>query len=55
MDLYDLALSMPMLGFWDGDYVSQLLYVWYYVGVKSSFHHAREECEVQEGLCVLGA
>ena len=31
--------------FWDGDYVSQLLYVWYYVGVKSSFQHAREECE----------
>ena len=27
------------------DYVSQLPYVWYYVGVKSSFQHAREECE----------
>ena len=24
------------VGFWDGDYVSQLPYVWYYVGVKSS-------------------
>ena len=32
-------------GFWDGDYVRQLLYVWYYVVVKSSFQHAREECE----------
>ena len=30
---------------WDGDYVSQLPYVWYYVGVKSSFQHAPEECE----------
>ena len=29
----------------DGDYVSQLPYVCYYVGVKSSFQHAREECE----------
>ena len=29
---------------WDGDYVSQLPYV-YYVGVKSSFQHAREEFE----------
>ena len=28
-----------------GDYVSQLPYVWYYVGVKNSFQHAREECE----------
>ena len=28
----------------DGDYVSQLLYVWYYVGVMSSFQHARVEC-----------
>ena len=32
------------VGFWDGDYVSQLPYVWYYVGVKSSFQHARVEC-----------
>ena len=31
--------------FWDGDYVSQLPYVWYYVGVKSSFQHDREEYE----------
>ena len=30
--------------FWDGDYVSQLPYVWYYVGV-SSFKPTREECE----------
>ena len=31
--------------FWDGDYVNQLPYVWYYVGVKSRFQYAREECE----------
>ena len=36
---------LGFVGFWDGDYVSQLPYVWYYVGVKSSFQHAREECE----------
>ena len=29
----------------DRDYVSQLPYVWYYVGVKSSSQHAREEYE----------
>ena len=29
----------------DGDYVSQLPYVWYFVGVKSAFQHAREGCE----------
>ena len=28
------------IGFWNEDYVSQLPYVWYYVGVKSSFQHA---------------
>ena len=33
------------VGFWDKDYVSQLPYVWYFVGVQSSFQHAREECE----------
>ena len=32
-----------LVGFWDGDYVSQLPYVWYCVGVKSSFKHVREE------------
>ena len=33
----------------DGDYVSQFPYVWYYVGVKSSFQHAREEGESKRG------
>ena len=44
MGLYEVPLSMSV-GFWDGDYVSQLPYVWYYVGDKSSFQQAREECE----------
>ena len=33
------------VGFWDRDYVSQLPCVRYYVFVKSSFKHTREECE----------
>ena len=37
------VLVYVFVGFWDGDYVSQLPYVWYYVGVKSSFQHAREK------------
>ena len=45
MGLYEVSLSMSLLGFWDLDYVRQLPYVWYYVGLKSSFQHAREECE----------
>ena len=49
--------SLCLCWFWDGDYVSQLPYVWNYVGVESSFQHVREEwiMRVQEGLCVLGA
>ena len=35
MGLYDVPFVY--VGFLDGDYVSQLPYVWYYVGVKSSF------------------
>ena len=42
MGLYEVPLSV-LFGFWDEDYVCQLPYVWYYVGVKSSFQHAREE------------
>ena len=37
MSLHEVPLSMSL--FWDGNYVSQLPYVWYYVGVKSSFKH----------------
>ena len=38
-------MSCVFVWFWDRDYVSQLLCVRYYVFVKSSFKHAREECE----------
>ena len=40
MGLYEVPLTMSLLGFW------------YYVGVKSSFHHAREECESKRA-CVF--
>ena len=33
------------VGFWDRDYVSQPPCVRYYVFVKSSFKHTRDECE----------
>ena len=39
--LYEVPLSV----FGDRDYVSQLPCVRYYVFVKSSFKHTREECE----------
>ena len=39
------ALVCVFVGFWDTDYVSQLPCVRYYVFVKSSFKHTREECE----------
>ena len=45
MGLYEVTLSMSLLDFGVGEYVSQLPYVWYYVGVTSSFQHPREECE----------
>ena len=40
MGLYEVPLSVSLL-----HYVSQLPCVWYYVFVKSSFKHTREECE----------
>ena len=45
MGLYEVPLSVFLLGFGIGDYVSQLPCVGYYVFVKSSFKHTREECE----------
>ena len=33
MGLYEVPLSMSLLGCGMGNYVSQLPYVWYYVGV----------------------
>ena len=45
MSLYEVLLAMSLLGFGNGVYVSQLLYVLYYVGVKSGFQHVCEECK----------
>ena len=45
MGLYEVPLTLFLLGFGIGDYVSQLPCVMYYVFVKSSFKHTREECE----------
>ena len=42
------CLLCVFVGFWDMDYVSQLPCVRYYVFVKSSFKHTREEFESQE-------
>ena len=39
------CMSCVFVGFWDRDYVSQLLCVRYYVFVKSRFKHTHEECE----------
>ena len=35
------AIVYIFVGFWDGDNVRQLPYVWYYVLVKSCFKHTR--------------
>ena len=51
MGLYEVPLSVSLL-FWDRDYVSQLPCVRYYVFVKSSFKHTREECESKRA-CVF--
>ena len=45
MGLYEVPFVCVFVGFWDRDYVSQLPCVRYYVFVKSSFKHTREECE----------
>ena len=45
MGLYEVPLSMSLLGWGLNHYVSQLPYMWYYVCIESSFQHASEECE----------
>ena len=42
---YNVVPINVFVGSLDGDYVSQLPYVWYYVGDKSCFQHVCEECE----------
>ena len=41
------------VGFWDGDYVNHLPYVWYYVGVKRCSLHARKEYKSKWGYVFL--
>ena len=38
MGLYEVPLSMSLLGFGIGTMLSQLPYVWYYVGVRTVFN-----------------
>ena len=45
MGLYEVPFSVSLLGFGIGTMYSQLPCVRYYVFVKSSFKHTREECE----------
>ena len=40
-----MMCSCVFVGFWDRGYVRQLPCLRYYVFVKSSFKHTREECE----------
>ena len=40
MVLYEVPMYNVFTGFWDGDYVGQLPYVWYYVIVKNIFIHS---------------
>ena len=46
MGLYEVPLSMSLLGFGMETMLANFhIIMWYYVGVKNSFQHAREECE----------
>ena len=45
MGLYEVLLSMSLLGFGMGAMFLPIPYVCYYNRVKSSFQHAGEECE----------
>ena len=45
------ALVYVFIGFWDGDYVSQLPYVCYYDVVKSRFQHASEDASPKGLMC----
>ena len=44
MGLYEVSLYMSLLDFGMGTMLANF-HMWYNVGVKSSFQHAREECE----------
>ena len=51
MGLYEVPLSMSLLGFWMGTMLANF----HMCGIKSSFQHAREECESKRACmcCVL--
>ena len=52
MGLYQLPLSISLLGFGIGTMLANF-HMWYYVGVKSRFQHAREESESKIMFSVL--
>ena len=55
MGLFEVPLSMSLLGFGMGTMLANFyIHVWYCVGVKISFQHAREKCDSKR-VCVLGA
>ena len=45
MGLYEVLLSVSLLGYGIGTMLANFYYGMYYVFVKSSFEHTREECE----------
>ena len=49
MGLHEVPLSVSLLGFGIGTMLAQLPCVRYYVFVKSSFKHTRDECVVMSG------
>ena len=53
MCLYEVPLSMSLLCFGIGGYVSQLPYVWYYVGVKSSFNMLMRNASPRGPMCFI--
>ena len=55
MGLYEVPLSMSLLGFGKGTMLANfhMCGQWYYVGVKSSFQHAREGICVYDIYCLV--
>ena len=51
MGLYEVPLSMSLLGFGIGDNVSQLPFAWYYVGVKALFNLLVGNASPREPMC----
>ena len=49
MGLYGVSLSMSLFGFGMLPMLANFHNGWYYIGVKSSFQHAREEFGYKRG------